>query len=162
MMFLNSGCSLLATRPVQEMSDTGVAIRAAKEVQADTLAAELYRSSTEWFFKAKNEYKYKNFKLARDYANRARRYAELAEFEAIRNGGNRGDTVVQDPMDKMPSEPKGVQSGPSDFASPSGKPAVDPIGNAVSDPMREPEQPNAPPTAPPSAPGTPPAGAPSP
>src|SRR4051812_24234163 len=59
----NLGCSLLATRPLQEMSDTSAAIRAAKEVQADTLSPEFYRQSNEWFFKAKHEYKFKNFLL---------------------------------------------------------------------------------------------------
>src|SRR4051812_29603106 len=84
-----SGCSILATRPVQEMSDTSAALRAAKEVQADTLAPDLYRQSNEWFFRAKQEYKFKNFDLARKYAKRARYYAENAEFQAIRGGGNR-------------------------------------------------------------------------
>ena len=91
-------CSLMATRPVQEMSDTASAIRAAKEVQADTLSAELYRSSSEWFLKAKREYKYKNFKQAKEYAMRSRRFAEL---EAIRNGGNRNDSSIQDPLDQV-------------------------------------------------------------
>src|SRR5690348_3640000 len=76
------GCSIIATRPVQEMSDATAAIRAAKEVQADTLAPEYYRQSNEWFFRAKHEYKFKNFKLAKEYADKARYLAEQAEFEA--------------------------------------------------------------------------------
>lgn len=87
--FAFSSCAIFATRPVQEMANTQVAIRAAKEVQADTLAPDLYRQSNEWFFKAKREYKLKNFSFAKDYAEKARRFAEEAEFQAIQNGGNR-------------------------------------------------------------------------
>ena len=86
------------TRPIQEMSDTAAAIRAAKEVQADTLSAELFRSANEWFFKAKHEYKFKDFRQAKALAFKARRYAELAEFEAIRNGGNRNESGGDDPL----------------------------------------------------------------
>lgn len=92
------GCSLLATRPVQEMSDTTAALRAAKEVQADTLAPELYRKANELFLKARKEYKYKNFYLANDYAEQARALAEQAEFEAIRGGGIRQDANIPDPL----------------------------------------------------------------
>jgi len=83
------GCAVVSTRPTQEMADTQSAIRAAKEVQADSLAPDLYRQSNEWFFKAKREYKLKNFSFAEDYAEKAREFAEQAEFEAIKNGGNR-------------------------------------------------------------------------
>lgn len=90
---LNSGCAIVTTRPVQEMANTQAAIRAAKEVQADTLAPDLYRQANEWFFKAKREYKLKNFSFAKSYSERAREYAEQAEFEAIKNGGNRTGVV---------------------------------------------------------------------
>jgi len=86
-----SGCSILATRPVQEMSDTAAAIKAAREVQADTLTPELFRQANEWYQLARREYKFKNFKLASQYAAQARDYAEQAEFEAIRGGVSRGD-----------------------------------------------------------------------
>src|SRR5690348_10262313 len=72
------GCSIFARRPVQEMSETGAAIRAAKEVQADTLAPEFFRQANEWFFRAKHEYKFKNFHLAKEYADKARMFAEKA------------------------------------------------------------------------------------
>ena len=98
LLVMVTGCAIFASRPVQEMSDTGAAIRAAREVQADILAPELYRQSNEWFFKAKREYKFKNFDLARNYADKARFYAENAEFEAIRNGGNRTEAGTTDPM----------------------------------------------------------------
>lgn len=92
-----SGCSLLATRPVQEMSDTSAAMRAAREVQADTIAPDLYRKADEAWLKAQHEYKYKNFQEALDFANKARRLAEEAEFEAIRAGAARND-VPPDPL----------------------------------------------------------------
>ena len=98
-------CAITATRPVQEMSDTGAAIHAAREVQADTLAPELFRQSNEWFLRARNEYKIKNFDLAKLYADKARRFAEQAEFESLRNGGNRKEVQVTDPLNKAPPPP---------------------------------------------------------
>jgi hypothetical protein len=106
------------------MSDTTAAIRAAKEVQADTLAPELYRQANEWFFKARNEYKFKNFSFAQEYAKRARKFAEQAEFEALRNGGNRTDAA---PVDQMAptSGVSGPTAAPSPYAypTPEGTPA---------------------------------------
>src|SRR6478735_7769255 len=93
-----AACSIFSTRPVQEMNDTSSAIRAAREVQADTLAPELFRQANEWFFRAKHEYKFKNFNMAKSYSDKARLFAEDAEFEAIRNGGNRSETAVSDPL----------------------------------------------------------------
>lgn len=123
------GCSMMATRPVQDMSDTAAAIRAAREVQADTLAPELYRQANEWFFKAKHEYKFKNFDLARSYSDKARVFAEDAEFEAIRNGGNRsGDVATSDPLAPGLTGPaeKSVPTPPPtpyNYPTPTGTPA---------------------------------------
>ncbi len=89
--FFIFGCSILQTRPVQLMADTAAAIKAAREVQADTLAPELFRNSSEWFFRAKNQYKLKNFKLSKEYAEKAKRFAEEAELSAIQGGANRSD-----------------------------------------------------------------------
>ena len=110
-------CALTATRPVQEMSDTTAAIRAAKEVQADTLAPELYRQANEWFAKARKEYKFKNFSFAQEYVLRARRFAEQAEIEAIKNGGNRLDVSPADQAAPLPS------ASPYDYPMPEGTPA---------------------------------------
>src|SRR4051812_15013227 len=82
-----AGCSIFHSRPVQEMSDTQAAMRAAKEVQADTLAPEIYRQASDWWQRAKREYKLKNFAMAHEYADKARAFAEQAEFEAVRGGG---------------------------------------------------------------------------
>lgn len=113
-------CSLTATRPVQDMSDTSAAIRAAKEVQADTLAPELYRQATEWWLKARKEYKFKNFSYAQQFASRARKYAEEAEFEAIKNGGNRGDNAPLDQASAPQAEPAPT---PESYPTPEGTPA---------------------------------------
>lgn len=142
-------CSIFATRPVQEMSDTSAALRAAKEVQAETLSPELFRQANEWFFKAKREYKFKNFKLAQEYAEKARIFAEQAEFESIRNGGNRTE-LIPDPLANPalgPSQP--IDSAPQKpyaYPTPTGVPA-EPFGQP---------SPSAPPPGPPG-PQSPPA-----
>jgi hypothetical protein len=117
----SSSCSVFATRPTQEMSDTTAAIRAAKEVQADTLAPELYRQATEWFFRARKEYNFKNFQLADEYALKARHFAENAEFEALRNGGNRSDAAPPD----QAAQSQNPEPTPSPYAypTPEGTPA---------------------------------------
>lgn len=98
-----TSCSLFATRPVQEMSDTSSAIRAAREVQADVLAPELYRQANEWYLKAKNEYRLKNFREAREFANKSRKFAEEAEFLALRGGAQRED--ISPPEPEIPQKP---------------------------------------------------------
>jgi hypothetical protein len=112
-----AGCSLFHTRPVQEMSDTQSAMRAAKEVQADTLAPEIYREAADWWQRAKREYKLKNFAVASEFAEKARVLAEQAEFEAVRGGGVREEPP--DPMDARP-QPK---YAPYPYPTPTGTPA---------------------------------------
>ena len=102
---LNTGCSIVATRPVQEMSNTQAAIRAANEVQADILAPELFRQANEWFLKARQEYRFKDFANAKKYADQARTLAEQAELLAIRNGGVRGGSGGEDPELREPAPP---------------------------------------------------------
>ena len=80
------------------MADTSAALKAAREVQAETLAPELFRQAGEWFFKAKKEYRLKNFDLAALYADKARTFAEAAEFESVRSGAQRtSDPLAVDP-----------------------------------------------------------------
>ncbi len=109
------GCSILVTRPVQEMSDTNAAIRAAREVQANIYAPDLFRQSNEWFFKARQQYKIKNFDLAKTYARRARYLAEQAEIDSISNGGNRSEAY---PEDKAPVSAPSPEPYPSPEATP--------------------------------------------
>lgn len=109
-----SGCAIFATRPQQEMSDTTAALRSAKEVQADVLAPELYREAQEWYFKAKQEYKLKNFLEAREYLAKSQKYAEDAEFEAVQGGANR----VAAPPDPMQNDPSLRPRTPPEAPSP--------------------------------------------
>jgi len=108
------GCTLFASRPTQLMSDTAAAIRAAKGVQADTLAPELYRQANEWFFRAKHEYKFKNFKLATDLAEKARRFAEQAEFQSLKNGGK----FVEPPAPELPASSGTTAPPAGEYATP--------------------------------------------
>jgi hypothetical protein len=114
---VSAGCSIFYTRPVQDMSNAQAAMRAAKEVQADTLAPELYRQATEQWAKAKREYKLKNFSQARDLSEQARNYAEQAEFEAVRAGG-----VREEPPDPMAERTSG-KFPPYAYPTPTGTPA---------------------------------------
>lgn len=105
---LNISCSsLLTTRPYFVISETEAAIRAAKEVQADILAPELFRQAQEWFFSAKRNYKFKYFKLAKAECLKAKVFAEKAEFEALKNGAER--TSIEAPPDQYSQD-----SGPSE------------------------------------------------
>lgn len=99
-----SACAIFATRPIQEMSNTTAALKAAKEVKADILAPELYRQAREWFFRARKAYRFKDFALSHQYTRRARLFAEKAEFEAIRNGASRIETT-DDPLLNAPPPP---------------------------------------------------------
>lgn len=108
---LLAGCSITATRPVQEMSDTAAAIRAAREVQADIRAPELFRQANEWFFRSRQEYKLKNFKEAANYAHRARRFAEEAEYEALNSGATRV-TAPPDPFSETGTKNTEVKPAP--------------------------------------------------
>lgn len=106
-------CSIAATKPVQEMSNTAAALRAAREVQADVLAPELFRQATEYFSQAKRDYQFKNFFEAKLNAKKARIFAEQAETEATINGGNRTsqEPVVPEQLSK-PVLPPSSAPGP--------------------------------------------------
>jgi hypothetical protein len=110
-------CSITATRPVQDMSFAVAALRAAKEVQADTLTPELYQSAREWYFKARQEYKLKNFEDARIFANRSRRYAEEAELKAQIGGGKRQGLSPETIPENIPEAQK-EGATESEFAPP--------------------------------------------
>jgi len=87
------------------MSDALAALRAAKEVQADTLAPELYRQANEWYLQAQREYKFKNFYLAKIYIQKARGVAERAEIEALLNCGDRMTQAVANEFPQSQEEP---------------------------------------------------------
>lgn len=114
--FFLSSCSITAVRPAQEMSNMEVAIRAAKEVNADVLAPELFRLASETGQMARREYRFKNFQDAKKLADKARTYAEKAEFESIRNGGKR-EALPQDPLSEPSYAPEPIGT-PMESASP--------------------------------------------
>lgn len=94
-------------------------IKAAKEVNADVLAPELFRSASELSLRAHREYRFKNFQAAKKLADQARIFAERAEFESLRNGAKR-EVVPSDPLSE-PSyapEPIGTPSGDAPTGSP--------------------------------------------
>lgn len=98
------------------MSDTAAALRAAREAQADTLSPELYREANDWWLKARQEYKFKNFGLAEEFAEKARVSAEQAEYNAIKQGAARID--ISAPDEPEPSLP----ANPDAYETPTGRP----------------------------------------
>lgn len=113
-----TACSVFATRPQQEMSDTASALRAAREAQSETLAPELYRQANDWWLKARQEYKFKNFSLAQEFAEKARSYAEQAEYISLKQGATRVDLSTPEP-EAEPVIPPGRDAG---YETPRGKP----------------------------------------
>ena len=120
-IFFISSCSITAVRPSQEMSNMEVSLRAAKEVNADILAPELYRRAHEASLKARRDYRYKNFETAKKYADQARVYAERAEFEALRNGAKR-ESSPNDPLLEPSHAPEPIGTPAEGTAPPSGNP----------------------------------------
>lgn len=117
LLFLSQACSILATRPEQEYSDATAAIRAAKEVKAETMAPGIYRKALEAFEIGKREYRIKNYQEAQKALVRARQYAEQAEFTAMKSGAIRKDpSPVQaeplSPSEEAPPAPP-TESSPS-------------------------------------------------
>lgn len=106
------GCSVTAVRPSQDMSDMEVALKSALEVNADSLAPEIYRLASELALLARKEYRIKNFQNARRHANDARIYAERAEFEAVRNGAQR-EIVPADPLAEPSYAPEPIAPRPA-------------------------------------------------
>jgi hypothetical protein len=118
-----SGCSLFHDRPIQLMSDTAAALRAAREVSADSLAPEKFRLAGEAYFRAQNEYRLKNFAIAEKYAKRAQRLAEESEFDALRQGSNRTSLLP-------PEVPQGPPP-PSTYEQPQGQLATEAMKQPV-------------------------------
>lgn len=102
-----------------------VAIKAAKEVGADTLAPELYRNAVEKGQLARKEYRFKNFQTAKELADQARFYAEKAEFESIQNGGKR-EAVPQDPLAEPSYSPEPIATPAGDNGNMNATPPTTP------------------------------------
>jgi len=87
------------------MADTSAAIQAAHEVQAETFSPSLYKAANEWFFKAKHHYKFKDFSLAKECAEKAQKFAEQAELQSVLKGAKRSDSSITDPLTSMEIAP---------------------------------------------------------
>jgi hypothetical protein len=91
------------------------AIKAAREVGADTKAPEYYQRATEYFIKARNEYQLRNYSQAKDYAELSRALAEKSEFLALEGGAAR--TSLSPPEEVKPAHV------PYDYPKPTGTPS---------------------------------------
>ncbi len=141
---IGTGCTLFATRPVQEMADAASALKAAREVQADIISPDLYRRASEIFFRARREYKFKNFYDARDLANQARKLAEEAELDAQMGGATRqdassyGDPFLESPATAAP-KPSAAKTAPPAPAAPYPYPTPEPTPVDVYEQRRQEE-----------------------
>ncbi len=120
--FFLIACSITAVRPAQEMSNMEVSLKAAKEVNADVLAPELFRSASEIGIRARRDYRFKNFESAKKLADQARSLAERAEFESLRNGAKR-ESIPTDPLSEPSYAPVPIGT-PGDSQAPTGAPAT--------------------------------------
>ncbi len=109
------------------MSNTSAALKAAREVNADSLAPEKYRLATEAYFRAQNEYRMKNFQIAEDYARRAIKLAEESEFDALRQGSSR--------VSLLPPEIPVAPPAPSTITPPSGELATEAMKREAQGPI---------------------------
>ncbi len=94
------GCSVATPRPIQEMSNAEAALKAAKELHAESLAPDVYRAASETYYKAKTEYRLKNFDVAKKLARKAMRLSEEAEFEAYLKGGATPEIANKSPSNE--------------------------------------------------------------
>lgn len=84
LVVLLTGCGLVATRPKAEMAMAQAAFLAAKQVEADSKAPNLYRKAEIYYLKAKSSYRRKYFNKAKQYAELSKKFSEEAEYKAVR------------------------------------------------------------------------------
>jgi len=118
LLITSSGCSVIARRPIQEMADATAALKAAREVQADTNSTDYFRLAEEMYFKARQEYRLKNFARAKKHAVEARELAEKSEFLSIRGGAVRSSlsapqTEAPPPAEAGTPPPQGDSAPPT-------------------------------------------------
>lgn len=121
-MLVVAGCTLLTPRPIQDLADAKAALKAAKEVGADSAVPAIFLEASEAYFKAERNYQLKNFAIAKDYAIRCRVLAEEAEFEALKLGKNRSSLNV----DELPPQTSPPESYEVDKPMPSTSPSTTP------------------------------------
>jgi hypothetical protein len=79
-----SACGLATTRPKLEMSLAQAAFLAAKESKAEEFSPSLFRKAEIYYLKAKSAYRRKYFNKAKAYAELSQKFAERAEFDAVK------------------------------------------------------------------------------
>ncbi|MFZ4714125.1 MAG: DUF4398 domain-containing protein [Bacteriovoracaceae bacterium] len=84
LLLILGACGLTTARPKLEMSLAASAYLAAKEAKADTLAPNIFRKAEEYYLRAKSSYRRKYFNKAKQYAVLSKKFAEQAEYEAVR------------------------------------------------------------------------------
>ena len=84
LLIINTACGLATTRPKQEMSYAQAAFLAAKEAKAEVYASSVFRKAEIYYLKAKSAYRRKYFNKAKSYATLCKKFAEQAEYEAIK------------------------------------------------------------------------------
>jgi hypothetical protein len=82
--FIFGACGLATTRPKLDMSFAQAAFLAAKEAKAEVYAASSYRKAEIYYLKAKSAYRRKYFNKAKSYALLCKKFAEEAEYEAVK------------------------------------------------------------------------------
>jgi hypothetical protein len=71
------------------------------------LSPDFFRAAAENFYKARKEYRLKNFDNAKRFAIRSIRYSERAEFEAYLKGGAAPETaLLQKPKEGASGDPE--------------------------------------------------------
>jgi len=81
---LFTACGLATTRPKLDMSYAQAAFLAAKEAKAEVYASNLFRKAEIYYLKAKSAYRRKYFNKAKNYATLCKKFAEQAEYEAVK------------------------------------------------------------------------------
>lgn len=81
--FLAGGCTIFSTRPDRQLAYAEAAYYSAGLANAESLASPIYATARDSLYRARSEYRKKNFKDARTLANRARRLSEEAEMRAL-------------------------------------------------------------------------------
>lgn len=79
-----TACGLATTRPKEEMNMAQAAFLAAKTAKAEVHAPGLFRKAEVYYLKAKSAYRRKYFNKAKQYATLSQKFAEQAEFAAIK------------------------------------------------------------------------------
>lgn len=74
---------MLSTRPDRQLAYAEAAFLSATTANAESLAPGLYATARDSIRRARSEYRKKNFKEARNLANRARRLSEEAEMKSL-------------------------------------------------------------------------------